>query len=192
MIQPLGSNFKVNKRQKRMLGIIKDNIAGDTLFMEVSEFLKSNGFTICSSDLERPWGGFFVLEEKDARKFASLFFPELSFEIIENGNNLSPKILVVAPQKRLSWQYHFRRAEIWKLIDGTAGIIKSDSDEPKPLENLNINETIVLEKGKRHRLVGLNTWGIVAEIWQHTDKDFPSDENDIVRLQDDFGRNSPS
>jgi hypothetical protein len=32
--------------------------------------------------------------------------------------------------------------------------------------------------------------GIVAEIWQHTDLNQPSDEEDIVRLQDDFGDNS--
>jgi len=29
---------------------------------------------------------------------------------------------------------------------------------------------------------------VLAEIWQHTDAQNPSDENDIVRVQDDFGR----
>jgi mannose-6-phosphate isomerase len=29
---------------------------------------------------------------------------------------------------------------------------------------------------------------VVAEIWQHTDADYPSDEEDIIRVQDDFGR----
>ena len=29
---------------------------------------------------------------------------------------------------------------------------------------------------------------IVAEIWQHTDKNNPSDEEDIIRVQDNFGR----
>ena len=45
-----------------------------------------------------------------------------------------------------------------------------------------------MDKGERHRLIGLEGWGIVAEIWQHTDPENPSDEDDIVRLQDDFGR----
>jgi mannose-6-phosphate isomerase len=36
--------------------------------------------------------------------------------------------------------------------------------------------------------VGLEDYAVVAEIWQHSDADNPSDENDIVRLQDDFGR----
>jgi mannose-6-phosphate isomerase len=39
-------------------------------------------------------------------------------------------------------------------------------------------------------LVGLDQWGVVAEIWQHTDVTNLSDESDIVRLQDDFGRSS--
>jgi hypothetical protein len=29
---------------------------------------------------------------------------------------------------------------------------------------------------------------MIAEIWQHTNADQPSDEDDIVRVQDDFGR----
>jgi hypothetical protein len=36
--------------------------------------------------------------------------------------------------------------------------------------------------------VGLQGWGVLAEIWQHTDAGQPSDEDDIVRVQDDFGR----
>jgi hypothetical protein len=51
-----------------------------------------------------------------------------------------------------------------------------------------LNKTLTLRKGERHRLIGLNEWGIIAEIWQHTDATHPSDEDDIVRLQDDFGR----
>ena len=38
-----------------------------------------------------------------------------------------------------------------------------------------------------HVVIGLKDYGIVAEIWQHTDS-LPSDEDDIVRVQDDFKR----
>jgi hypothetical protein len=47
---------------------------------------------------------------------------------------------------------------------------------------------ISLEKGERHRLIGTDTWGIVAEIWVHSDSIHPSDEADIVRLEDDYSR----
>jgi hypothetical protein len=41
---------------------------------------------------------------------------------------------------------------------------------------------------QRHRLVGLDRPAVVAEIWSHTDPKHPSDEEDIVRLEDDFSR----
>ena len=104
------------------------------------------------------------------------------------SGKLSPKILVVAPEKRLSWQYHNRRAEIWKLIGGTAAVITSSTDHENEKMYLKIGDIVQLKQGERHRLVGLETWGIVAEIWRHTDAENPSDEEDIVRLQDDFGR----
>ena len=101
---------------------------------------------------------------------------------------MSPKILVVAPNQRLSWQYHHRRAEIWKLVSGEAGIVISDTDQQGPLKKLTEGQIVQLNQGQRHRLVGLEGWGMIAEIWMHTDQNNPSNEDDIVRLQDDFGR----
>jgi mannose-6-phosphate isomerase len=49
-------------------------------------------------------------------------------------------------------------------------------------------EILRLEFGERHRLIGLETWGVVAEIWQHIDAAPPSDELDIVRVADDYDR----
>jgi mannose-6-phosphate isomerase-like protein (cupin superfamily) len=94
----------------------------------------------------------------------------------------------VAPDKRLSWQYHHRRAEIWQVVKGTVGVITSPDDSEGQLKTYSPGKRIILQKGERHRLVGLNDWGIIAEIWQHTDPSSPSDESDIVRVQDDFGR----
>jgi mannose-6-phosphate isomerase len=94
----------------------------------------------------------------------------------------------VAPNKRLSWQYHHRRAEIWRVIQGQAGIKRSVTDTQGELEILNIGDTVTLQQGERHRLIGLDDYAVIAEIWQHTDASHPSDEEDIVRVQDDFGR----
>lgn len=139
-------------------------------------------------DETRPWGGFLVIDEEDSGKFIEKFFPHLSKESLSISGKLSPKILIVAPQKRLSWQYHHRRAEIWKLIGGEAGVVTSDNDDEKDTRHLQINDIVELKQGERHRLIGLNNWGVIAEIWRHTDAENPSDEDDIVRVQDDFGR----
>ena len=156
------------------------------IFDSTTKMLESLSIRIHSVDMERPWGGFMVIADEDAEIFVDAFFPLINKnEII---GKMSPKILLVAPNKKLSWQYHHHRAEIWKLIEGEAGIIRSFTDEESPLLDLRLNEVITLQQGERHRLVGLNNWGIVAEIWLHTNPNQLSNENDIVRIQDDFGR----
>ena len=162
---------------------------GTEVFAAVVKLLDEKGLHIDSRDEHRPWGGFFVISEADSAKFINAFFPHLTQEDLVIAGKLSPKILMVAPGKRLSWQYHHRRAEIWKLVGGEARIMTSDDDEETVSEELHPGDIVQLGKGKRHRLMGADeSWGIVAEIWQHTDADDPSDEDDIVRLQDDFGR----
>lgn len=160
----------------------------ELIFENIAEYLHQQDLKIDKQDSTRPWGGFFVLAEEEAGKFISLYFPHLTKEDLDISGKLSPKILIVAPNKRLSWQYHHRRAEIWKLIGGIAGVITSNTDEEKETVHLNIGNIIQLKQGERHRLIGVDGWGIVAEIWRHTDALNPSDEDDIVRVQDDFGR----
>ena len=88
----------------------------------------------------------------------------------------------------MSWQYHNRRAGIWQVFKGSAGIIRSDSDVKNEIKVFNEGNQIILQQGERHRLIGLDDFCVVAEIWQHTDTNHPSDEEDIIRVQDDFGR----
>jgi mannose-6-phosphate isomerase len=160
----------------------------ETIFKNIKNNLQAEGFTIASYDDNRPWGGFFVIDESQAQEFANQYFEGLNVSTLKISGKLSPKILIVAPEQRLSWQYHHRRAEIWRLIDGEAGIIRSQDDTEGKLEIFKKGDTITLKQGERHRLVGLQDWAIIAEIWQHTNVNEPSDEDDIVRVQDDFGR----
>jgi mannose-6-phosphate isomerase-like protein (cupin superfamily) len=159
----------------------------EQVFEEVEKYI-SSFVRIRYKDMSRPWGGFLVIEEEDSEKFIAQFFSHLTKDELSISGKLSPKILLVEPGKKLSWQYHHRRAEIWKLIGGRAGVIKSDDDTEKDEIILEINDLVELKQGERHRLIGLDKWGIIAEIWRHTEAENPSDEDDIVRVQDDFGR----
>lgn len=158
------------------------------VFSKIAATLAEQGFNVVKEDQTRPWGGFFVLDESQTPQFAAAYFPTVQLSSLQITQKLSPKILVVAPDKRLSWQYHHRRAEIWRVVSGTVGVVKSDTDDETDVKAYQPGELIVLKQGERHRLVGLAEWGILAEIWQHTDAENPSDEEDIVRVQDDFGR----
>ena len=157
-------------------------------YKEIKVQIEALGFTVVNHDFERPWGGFLVIDEAQAQDFANHFFSGIDVDSLRIGGKLSPKILIVAPQVRLSWQYHHRRAEIWRVYNGTAGIIRSSTDEQAEVEVLNEGDQVRLQQGERHRLVGLQNHALIAEIWQHTDVHHPSDEDDIVRVSDDFGR----
>jgi mannose-6-phosphate isomerase len=160
----------------------------EKLFQETEQQLKAQGFTIDKQDQSRPWGGFFVINEDQAQAFADTYFDGMPIDQLKISGKLSPKILIVAPEKRLSWQYHHRRAEIWKVVKGTVGVVTSDTDQEGELKRFEPGALITLKQGERHRLVGLDDWGVLAEIWQHTNAENPSNEDDIVRVQDDFGR----
>lgn len=154
-------------------------------FAVMQQVLADQGFNIIKMDDSRPWGGFFVIDEAQTLKFVETFFGELNIDV--NGK-LSPKILVINPGKRLSWQYHNRRAEIWRVYDGDVGVRTSDNDEPGRLKILEKDDIVRIKVKERHRLIGMLEHSIVAEIWEHTNPEYPSDENDIVRVQDDYDR----
>ena len=157
-------------------------------YKEIEVKIKSLGFNIISKDFQRPWGGFLVIDEDQAQDFSNQFFKGINIEELKISGKLSPKILIVNPESRLSWQYHNRRAEIWRVYKGKVGIIISENDIQKEIEIYSEGDQITLKQGERHRLIGLDNYGVVAEIWQHTEENHPSDEEDIVRVQDDFGR----
>ncbi|RZK62205.1 MAG: phosphoheptose isomerase [Hymenobacter sp.] len=164
------------------------NDAKSDLFAQVAAQLHQQELVIVQQDQTRPWGGFFVLEKSQAQQFADLYFDGLAVDSLRIAGQLSPKVLLVAPQQRLSWQYHHRRAEIWQVVQSPVGVATSDTDAESKARRYEAGERLVLRQGKRHHLVGLESWGIVAKVWQHTDPAHPSDESDIVRVQDDFGR----
>lgn len=158
-----------------------------SIFAHVEKLLADTNLPIASKDDARPWGGFFIIDEAHAKEFITKFFPGEDADEL-TARKVSPKILLVAPGMRLSWQYHHRRAELWCVLEGAVLVAASDTDEEQPAVTRMPGDVVHLKCGQRHRLIGKEDWGIVAEIWQHTDPQNPSDENDIIRLQDDFGR----
>ena len=157
-------------------------------YQKIQEEIESYGFTIVAKDFERPWGAFLVIKDEEVQDFANRFFDGINADTLRIEGKLSPKILIVKPGARLSWQYHHRRAEFWQVHKGEVGIVRSDNDTEGELVKCKEGQQVRLAQGVRHRLVGLEDYGIVAEIWQHTDV-ISSDEEDIVRVQDDFKRN---
>jgi mannose-6-phosphate isomerase len=108
---------------------------------------------------ERPWGNFTVLDE---------------------GEGYKVKRIEVLPGKRLSYQKHARRAEHWFIAQGVAKITLDDREII-----LNAGEHIDIPVGAAHRIE--NPCGATVIFIEVQRGDYLG-EDDIVRLQDDFGR----
>lgn len=171
------------------------NVNGDVekqkLLNNISEVMENNNYTIEDVDSGRPWGAFLRFRNEEADNFVGDFFPDINPVEARLGDpdaELSPKILIVSPEQRLSWQYHERRAERWAFITGGKYDKSLTDDEQGPID-IKSGESVQFSPLERHRLIGrVASYTLVAEIWQHADSNNPSNEDDIIRLSDDYSR----
>jgi mannose-6-phosphate isomerase-like protein (cupin superfamily) len=174
-----------------MAGSYEFDVAGGDkkeVFQQAARILLDKNFRLIDLDVTRPWGFFLSVDETQAPEFIKEFYGGIDLEGIDRTLPLRPKFLGIAPDKRLSWQYHHRRAEIWHCLAGEFDLVTSQTDDEDQTQRVKTGEVVSMPQGLRHRGVGLDSWALVAEIWQHTDPQNPSNEDDIVRVQDDFGR----
>lgn len=158
---------------------------------DVERMIAEAGYTVVEKNADKPWGAYLRFDSTQADEFVNDFFPGLSPEEARlgiEGAELSPKFLIVKPGQRLSWQYHDRRAERWCFLT-EGGYRKSSTDDESERFEAIVGEVVQFQKGERHRLEGRpDGFVLVAEIWQHSEPEAPSDEDDIVRLADDYSR----
>lgn len=159
---------------------------------EVGLYFLKLGFKIAHDiDVLRPWGFYFYFDRDQTKKFADEFFGGVELKGIDTTLPLQPKVLVFEQGKLNSWQYHHRRSEIWRVITNSMQAVTSETDNEAPAKILKFGDVVNFTQGMRHRGGAVaGEWGAVAEIWQHTNPSNPSNEDDIVRLADDFGRAS--
>lgn len=100
------------------------------------------------------------------------------FERFTQNEQSTVKIIGVAPGKRLSLQRHAMRAEYWRILEGS-GIAHMDGED----RDVSPGDSVEVPQGATHRLSAGPEGLTVLEIALG---DF--DENDIERLEDDFGR----
>lgn len=102
----------------------------------------------------------------------------------DTGTGWHLKTLYVKPGKRLSLQYHHHRAEQWILLEGDATATIGPRAGALRRVPLKRHQVFTVPKGYVHRLES-KKGGALAEICAGT-----FDEQDIVRLEDDFGRHA--
>ena len=107
----------------------------------------------------RPWGTFTVLDE---------------------GSNYKVKRIEVLPGKRLSYQKHAHRSEHWMAVSGRATVTLDGVEIV-----LSEGETVDIPAGVAHRVENKGKNNL---IFIEIQRGSYFGEDDIVRLQDDFGR----
>ena len=125
--------------------------------------LKAAGRTECLAHrkVHRPWG---------------------SYDGIESGERFQVKRIVVDPGASLSLQMHYHRAEHWIVVRGTARVTRGDETYL-----LTENESTYIPPGTRHRLE--NPGKMPLELIEVQSGAYLG-EDDIVRFDDVYGRNS--
>jgi mannose-6-phosphate isomerase-like protein (cupin superfamily) len=102
------------------------------------------------------------------------------YDIIETGPGYQIKRIEVKPGKRLSYQSHEKRAEYWIVVAGTATVTLDDVDK-----QVNAGESIMVPIRAKHRATNLADEPMVFIEVQTGDY---LGEDDIVRYEDDYGR----
>jgi mannose-6-phosphate isomerase len=102
------------------------------------------------------------------------------YEVLLDSPECKVKRISVAPNSRLSYQYHFKRQEQWTVISGNLTIIL---DGEKVFRGP--GESIKIPKGAKHRAWN-ETDKLVQFIEVQTGEYFG--EDDIVRVEDDYNR----
>ena len=106
-----------------------------------------------------------------------------SFTILDEGENFKVKRLDVLPGKRLSYQLHSRRAEHWFVVRGIAKVTLNGTEYL-----VKMGESIDISAGTAHRVENSEDGELLTIIETQTGDYFG--EDDIERLDDDFGRAS--
>jgi mannose-6-phosphate isomerase len=100
------------------------------------------------------------------------------FEKFHENKPCTIKLIYINANSRLSLQYHKKRSEFWKVIKGAA-IVEL---EGKTII-LGEGDTITIPRQAKHRIGALESDCMILEIAYGR-----FDENDIVRLSDDYQR----
>lgn len=113
-----------------------------------------------------------------------VFRPWGSYDSIDNGDRFQVKRLVVKPGASMSLQLHHHRAEHWIVVSGTARITRGEE-----VLLLGENESTYIPVGTKHRIE--NPGKVTLHIIEVQSGSYLG-EDDIVRFEDQYGRQSDS
>ena len=110
----------------------------------------------------------------------SVFRPWGTYHSVDQGEGFQVKRITVHPGGRLSLQKHNKRAEHWVVVAGTATVTRDGKEQ-----EVAVNESVYIPIGTAHRLE--NRGDTPLHLIEVQSGSYLG-EDDIVRLDDDYGR----
>ncbi|MCB9043078.1 MAG: phosphomannose isomerase type II C-terminal cupin domain [Chitinophagales bacterium] len=102
------------------------------------------------------------------------------YEVLLDAPYCKVKRITVLPDKRLSYQMHYKRQEAWTVVQGTAHVTLDDE-----IIEVSAGNTILIPLQAKHRVANRQQEDLVfVEVQTGT----YFGEDDIVRFEDDFNR----
>lgn len=152
--------------------------------------LANFGIRVASMDASKPWGIKVMIDPRTTASFFTLMFRGILLPRKVITAPRTPKVLLIEQGKRISWHVHDRRESYLRVRMGSVGLFLSRTDvQPTfPLVHGSPSELLHIGSGVRHRLSSLSGWAVVAEVSLDTDAKNPSDQDDVRRIGDDYGR----
>ena len=103
-----------------------------------------------------------------------------TWEVLDSADNYCVKKIKVIPSGILSLQLHHHRSEHWIIVEGEAVVTLGDKILTK-----RANESVYIPAETKHRIQNKTDKDMVFVEVQTGEN---LDENDIVRLEDKYGR----
>ncbi|MCI4663236.1 MAG: mannose-1-phosphate guanylyltransferase/mannose-6-phosphate isomerase [Neomegalonema sp.] len=125
----------------------------------------------------------------EALSSATVYRPWGSYRTVEQGPGFLVKRITVKPRSKLSLQYHHHRAEHWVVVEGVATVTCGPNADELKTFDLEPNQSTYIPIGAVHRLENRyeRSLSLIEVQSGHILK-----EEDIVRLDDAYGRSSSS
>ena len=154
--------FPKSVRASGCLSAVCDVLNGASISQAIVAAFPTPRYILTPMNYEqRPWGSFTVLDE---------------------ANNYKVKRVEVLPQSRLSYQRHERRAEHWMVVAGVAKVTLDGREI-----TVETGGVVDVPVGAAHRIENV---GREKLIFIEIQRGIYLGEDDIQRLQDDYGRSS--
>ena len=102
------------------------------------------------------------------------------FENILDESYCKVKKIIIKPNQQPSYQFHYKRSEVYVIVQGVASIKLDDFEK-----TYTVGDVVIIPVLTKHRVKNIGDQDLIFIEVQHGEY---FGEDDIVRIEDSYGR----